>query len=295
MTKDEKGETMNLPVTVSVIIPTYNRLWALKDAVKSVHQQTYIDYELIIVDDGSTDGTGEWIKKFASEAIYIWQENRGVSSARNCGIAAARGKFIAFLDSDDRWFPEKLAIQVVAMEGGHSVSHTEEIWIRKAKRVNPRVKHKKHSGNVFLKSLPLVIISPSSVMIKREVFDEVGLFDEGLLAAEDYDMWLRITAIHPVHFIEAPLIIKSGGHKDQLSQKYWGLDMLRIYALEKVLRSGVLDSEGRLEERVAVMEEIVKKAVVVFKGAKKRGNIEGATYFENKAKEYEKYIKGEKK
>jgi glycosyltransferase involved in cell wall biosynthesis len=294
MTKDKKGETTNLPVTVSVIIPTYNRLWAIKDAVKSVHRQTYIDYELIVVDDGSTDGTGEWINKFASDAIYIWQENRGVSSARNSGIAVARGKYIAFLDSDDRWLPEKLTVQVEAMEGGDPVSHTEEIWIRNGKRVNPRVKHKKHSGNVFLKSLPLVIISPSSVMIKREIFDEVGLFDESLLAAEDYDMWLRITAIYSVHFVEVPLIIKNGGHKDQLSQKYWGLDMLRIYALEKVLKSGVLDGEERLEERVAVVEEILKKAVVVFKGAKKRGNVEGADYFENKAKEYEKYIEEKK-
>lgn len=292
---DQRGKVVNSPVTVSVVIPTYNRLWSLKDAVKSVKSQTYTDFEMILVDDGSTDGTDRWIEKSVSGVVYIRQENRGVSSARNRGIEASRGEYIAFLDSDDRWLPEKLSIQVEAMEGGHSISHTEEIWMRNGVRVNPRIRHKKHSGNIFLKSLPLVIISPSSVMIRREVFDDVGLFDENLLAAEDYDMWLRITARYPVHFIDSPLIVKTGGHEDQLSQKYWGLDMLRIYALEKILRSGVLDGYRRREERNAVMKEIVKKARIVRGGAKKRGNVEGETFFNNKAKEYEDYIKGKSK
>jgi len=292
--KDE-GEREYRPVAVSVIIPTYNRMRPLEDAVKSVQSQTYRDFELIIVDDGSTDGTDRLIEKSAPDAVYIRQENRGVSSARNRGILASKGKYIAFLDSDDRWLPEKLSLQVGAMEEGHFVSHTEEIWIRNGRRVNPGARHKKHSGDIFLKSLPLVVISPSSVMIRREIFDDVGLFDEKLLAAEDYDMWLRITVSYPVHFIEKPLIIKNGGHEDQLSRKYWGLDMLRIYALEKILSSGVLEGDERLGERVAVMEEIVKKARIVSGGAKKRGNVDGERYFKNKAREYEDKIQSNTK
>ncbi|MBN1572244.1 MAG: glycosyltransferase family 2 protein [Deltaproteobacteria bacterium] len=295
MNIDNGEKDKGSPIAVSVIIPTYNRIRSLEDAIKSVHSQTYGDFELIIVDDGSTDGTDRLIEKSAPDAVYIRQENRGVSSARNRGILASRGKYIAFLDSDDRWLDEKLSLQVKAMDEGHLVSHTEEIWIRNGVRVNPGARHRKHSGNVFVKSLPLVIISLSSVIIRREVFDDVGLFDEKLLAAEDYDMWLRITARYPVHFIERPLIVKTGGHRDQLSRRYWGLDMLRIYALEKILRSGVLDGDERQGDRIAVMEEIVKKAKIVGGGAKKRGNIEGEIYFKNKAREYEEKIQSSPK
>ncbi len=275
---------------VSVIIPTYNRLWALPEAIKSVFEQTSSSFELIIVDDGSTDGTEVWVRENHPSAKYIKKENGGVSSARNRGIGESRGRYIAFLDSDDRWLPEKLERQIEVMELGHAVCHTDEIWIRNQKRVNPRNKHKKYSGDIFLKSLPLVIISPSSVMIKREVFDEIGLFDENLFACEDYDMWLRLTSRHPVYFIDEPLIIKYGGHDDQLSKKYWGLDILRIYALEKILNDN-LEGDDRIE---AVIREIIKKSKIIRKGAQNRVNKEIVNLYDEKIREYERKLSDDK-
>ena len=274
-------------VVVSVVIPTHNRAWALPSAVESVFEQRFDRWELIVVDDGSTDGTGDWIQKHAPRARYIYQDNRGVSTARNRGIEAARGRYIAFLDSDDRWLPEKLARQVAVMEGeGADVSYTDEIWIRNGRRVNPKKRHKKHSGDIFLQSLPLVIVSPSSVMIRREVFSDVGLFDETLLACEDYDLWLRITCRYPVKYIDEALIVKTGGHDDQLSHRWWGLDMLRVYALEKILAVDELSPERAR----AVMEEIVRKGRVVLGGAKRRGNDPAVRYYEDMVNRYERRL-----
>lgn len=271
---------------VSVIIPTYNRLWALPEAIKSVLDQTFSSFELIIVDDGSTDGTEKWVKEKCPSAKYIKKENGGVSSARNRGIEKSRGRYIAFLDSDDRWLPEKLERQIKVMDSGHAVCYTDEIWIRNRKRVNPRLKHKKYAGDIFLKSLPLVIISPSSVMIESDIFDEIGLFDEELLACEDYDLWLRLTSRYPVYFVDEPLIIKYGGHDDQLSKKYWGLDTFRIYALEKILSDNLTDDD-RIE---AVIREIIKKARIILKGAENRGNKELANLYDEKIREYERKL-----
>jgi len=274
-------------VVVSVIIPTHNRIWALPKAVESVCEQRFDRWELIVVDDGSTDGTGDWMARHAPRARYIYQENHGVSAARNRGIEASVGRYIAFLDSDDRWLPGKLYRQVSIMESeGAMVSYTDEIWIRNGRRVNPRERHKKYDGDIFLQSLPLVIVSPSSVMIHREVLGDVGPFDETLLACEDYDLWLRLTSRYPVRYIDEPLIVKTGGHDDQLSKRFWGLDMLRIYALEKILSEDEL-SPNRAR---AVMEEIVKKGRVVLGGAKKRGNDPAVQYYEDMVKRYERRL-----
>ncbi|MBN1883578.1 MAG: glycosyltransferase [Deltaproteobacteria bacterium] len=274
-------------VDVSVIIPTHNRLWALPGAIESVQEQRFTRWELIVVDDGSTDGTRDWIKRHAPRVRYIYQENRGVSAARNRGIAQANGRYIAFLDSDDRWMPEKLARQVSVMEAeGAEVSYTDEIWIRNKRRVNPKKRHKKFTGDIFLQSLPLVIVSPSSVMIQRLVLSDVGLFDEMLLACEDYDLWLRITSRYHVRYIDEALIVKTGGHDDQLSHRFWGLDMLRLYALEKILNTEKLSRERAR----AVMEEIVKKGRVVLGGAKKRGNDPAVRYYEDMVNRYERLL-----
>lgn len=239
------------------------------------------------MDDGSTDQTCDWIKKYAPRARYIYQSNRGVSAARNRGIMASVGRYIAFLDSDDRWLPEKLTRQVSVMEKeGANVSYTDEIWIRNGRRVNPKKRHKKFSGDIFLQSLPLVIVSPSSAMIRREVFSDVGLFDEALLACEDYDLWLRLTCRYSVKYIDEALIVKTGGHDDQLSRRFWGLDMLRLYALEKILATDELSPERAR----AVMEEIVRKGRVVLGGAKKRGNDPAVRYYEDMVNRYERRL-----
>ena len=164
---------------VSVIIPTYNRRVRLEKAVESVLGQTYPDFELIVVDDGSEDSTRDLISRYGSRISYLPQENRGVSAARNRGIAAARGELIAFLDSDDWWDKDKLKLQVKALEEDPSylISHTEEIWYRRGKRLNPRKIHQKSGGGLFARSLPLCVVSISTVIARRELFEEVGGFD----------------------------------------------------------------------------------------------------------------------
>jgi glycosyltransferase involved in cell wall biosynthesis len=270
--------------TVSVIIPTYNRMDVLKNAIESVLAQTYQDFELFIIDDGSTDNTREMLAEYGERVTYLFQENRGVSSARNLGIRSSTGRFVAFLDSDDVWLPEKLERQVAIMEQNPDLQlcHTEEIWIRRGVRVNPKKKHKKHSGYIFQYCLPLCVISPSSVMIRRTLFEKIGDFDESLPACEDYDLWLRITKEYPVYFIEEPLLIKHGGHPDQLSGKYWGIDRFRIQALEKLLQTGDLTSE----QRDLTLQELQRKCRIVANGCLKRQKLEERKRYTQIPKKY---------
>lgn len=259
---------------VSAIITTYNRRPFIREAIESVLSQDYKLKEIIVVDDGSEDGTEEEVKKYPVK--YVWKENGGISSARNLGIKISVGEYIAFLDVDDLWTRKKISTQVAEMgRSGYEVSYTDEIWIRNGKRVNQKKKHRKYSGFIYERCLPLCIISPSSAVIRRKIFDEVGLFDESLPVCEDYDMWLRITARYPVLFIEKPLIVKRGGHSDQLSKKYEAIDRFRIKALLKMIESGALNSDMKRK----TLLEIEKKSMIVAKGAKKREKVEEAEYY----------------
>ncbi len=270
---------------VSVVIPTYNRLPKVKEAINSVLKQTYRDFELWIVDDGSTDGTGKALKVFGNEIKCISQANRGVSAARNLGLRVSRGKYVAFLDSDDLWQPRKLEIQVRCMEANPQfpLCYTDEIWIRRGVRVNPRKKHAKYSGWIFEKCLPLCIISPSSALMKRTLLDEIGGFDESLPVCEDYDFWLRVTRRVPVLFIDRKLIVKRGGHPDQLSNRSWGNDRYRVMALEKLMRSQDL----KAEEGKMVSRELARKCHILSRGFYKRGKREEGRRYEELAKQYD--------
>jgi len=268
---------------VSVIIPTYNRAWVLKEAIDSVLAQEFRDFELIVVDDGSTDNTPQILEFYAQDLTVIRQPNRGVSAARNRGIVAANGRLISFLDSDDLWLPRKLSSQVNFFNSNPEVviNQTEEIWIRNGVRVNPKTRHHKPSGMIFEQSLALCLVSPSAVMMKRSLFDAVGLFDEDLPACEDYDLWLRISWRYPVHLIETPLIIKRGGHADQLS-KAPGLDKFRIQALKNIIESGHLE-EASYQAAVRTLQE---KCTIFAGGCRKRGKDAEAQYFEELADQY---------
>ncbi len=256
--------------SISVIIPTYNRIKTLPRAIESVLVQTHPADELIIVDDGSTDGTATWIGKHYPQIKLIKQQNCGVSTARNRGIEVAGGEWIALLDSDDEWLPEKLAKQLALLvsEPELKLVHSDEIWIRNGVRINQMKKHTKKGGWIFQDCLPLCAISPSAVMIHRSIFDDVGRFDESLPACEDYDLWLRITSRYPALYCDEPLIQKYGGHEDQLSRKYWGMDRFRIKALVSILEADELD-EG---DYAAALEMMLGKAKVVLSGAIKRNN-----------------------
>ena len=263
---------------ISLIIPTFNRCSTLQRALTSVLQQTILPDEIIVVDDGSTDGTAQMMSREFPELVYVAQENKGVSAARNKGIQLAQGDWFAFLDSDDTWLPEKLAMQICALTESPEIKicHSDEIWIRNGVRVNAMLKHKKAGGWIFKQYLPLCAMSPSAIMIHRSVFDDVGLFDESLPACEDYDLWLRITAKYPVLFIEQPLINKYGGHDDQLSHQYWGMDRFRIQALEKIITHPGLSSENKKD----ATQMLVKKARIFKNGALKRGKTEAAQSYQ---------------
>ena len=269
---------------VSVIIPTYNRAQLLLQALKSVQKQTLSADEVIVVDDGSTDTTQEIVHRYFPNFRYVYQENKGVSAARNLGISKANNIWVAFLDSDDEWLPNKLAIQMemLTRQPRYMLCHTDEIWIRNGKRVNPMKKHKKYGGCIFSKCLPLCLISPSSVVIHRDLFEEIGLFDESLPACEDYDLWLRVCSRYSVLFIDTPLLIKYGGHQDQLSRRYWGMDRFRIYTLEKIIQSAGMP----MDEYRDVVNVLLQKIDIYVQGAKKRGRQSDVIYYESKKKEY---------
>jgi len=255
--------------SISVVIPTYNRGHSLAAALDSVLEQSIQPLEIIVIDDGSTDDTSTLLQERYPDVMSYRQSNHGVSHARNRGIESARGDYIALLDSDDAWYPGKLEAQLKELERDSTtrLCHTDEHWIRNGKRVNQRFRHAKRGGKIFQHCLPLCAISPSASLIHRSVFDDIGYFDEELPACEDYDFWLRLTAIEPVAYCDAPLVIKHGGHSDQLSRRYMAMDRFRLIALEKILLSGVLNDE---DEQAAV-DTMIEKFRVYSAGAMKRG------------------------
>lgn len=256
-------------MSVSVIIPSYNRAHTLARALDSVLAQSVLPDEIIVIDDGSTDATSALLQRYPQVKV-IQQPNQGVSAARNAGIQAARSEWIALLDSDDAWLPNKLALQLQALteQRESRLCHSEEIWIRHGVRVNAMHKHAKSGGWIFARCLPLCVISPSASVLHRSLFADYGLFDPALPACEDYDLWLRICAHEPVLFIEEPLIIKYGGHADQLSRHYWGMDRFRLQALQKLLDANQLDSQ----QRAAVISTMHHKIGILRQGAHKHQN-----------------------
>lgn len=256
--------------TVSVVIPTFNRIHVLPRAVESVLKQTYPVHEIIVIDDGSEDTTEAWLKQQTRPIRTIKQQNHGVSHARNRGIEIATGNWIALLDSDDYWHNDKLEKQLRALhlQSDLRFCHCDEIWIRNGTRVNPKNKHRKGAGDLFEQSLALCAISPSAALIHRELFETYGLFDEALPACEDYDLWLRITASEQIAFVDEMLLTKTGGHDDQLSRRFAVMDRYRLSALAKLLCANTLNAQ----QRQRALEMFFYKRDIVKAGAVKRNN-----------------------
>ncbi len=279
---------------VSVIIPTFNRARKVARSISSVLDQTFTNYEIIIVDDGSSDGTANSLAQFKHNSkikCLSHPKNLGVSAARNNGIMASRAPLLAFLDSDDYWLPEKLVVQVKFFRQNPKavVCQTEEVWIRKGQRVNPRKKHRKPSGYIFKPSLKLCLVSPSAVMLKRSLLDEVGFFDEDLPVCEDYDLWLRISSQYPIYLIDQNLAVKEGGDPDQLSSKHKGMDRFRIKAMMKLIRSGQLNED----QCQAVLQELAIKCRIYGNGCIKRGKDEEGEFYLQLPEKVKKGISGD--
>jgi glycosyltransferase involved in cell wall biosynthesis len=255
---------------ISVVIPSYNRKHSLARALQSVLDQESPVDEIILVDDGSSDGSGAMVEQTFPGVKILRQENLGVSAARNRGIEAARFDWIALLDSDDSWLPCKIAKirQAHRQQPDFVLFHSDEIWVRNGLRVNPMVKHRKSGGWIFEQCLPLCAISPSASVMKKTVLESLGMFDETLPACEDYDLWLRLCHRYPVHYLDQPLIVKYGGHADQLSRQHPAMDQFRIRALHRLLVGASLSPE----QQAAATAMLLTKLDILIRGAVKHGN-----------------------
>lgn len=257
---------------ISVVIPSFNRRHTLERALDSVFTQTSAADQVILVDDGSSDASAELVARAYPQVEILRQRNLGVSAARNNGIAAAVHDWIALLDSDDSWLPQKIA-RIRAAHAQHQdyvLYHSDEIWMRRGVRVNPMNKHRKSGGWIFDRCLPLCAISPSASVIKKAVLQELGMFDRSLPACEDYDLWLRLCQRYPVHYLAEPLIVKYGGHEDQLSRRYPVMDRFRVRSLQRLLESGKLSPR----QEAATVSMLRHKLDILLKGAHKYRNLE---------------------
>ncbi len=257
-------------IKTSVIIPTYNRCILLKRALKSVIYQSKKPDEIIVVDDGSTDKTEIMVKENFSNIKYFFIKNKGVSSARNFGILKSKNEWISFLDSDDEWHKEKHRKQISFIQNNKYCKflHTNEKWIKNGVFKNQKFKHLKKGGDIFEECLKLCCISASSVILKKSIFKDYGMFDENFDVCEDYELWLRISAKEKVYFLEDELIFKHGGHLGQLSKKNWGMDRFRVNAIEKNIKNNFFDKN---QISVAI-NYLQKKINIIIIGAIKRNN-----------------------
>ncbi|MCK5738615.1 glycosyltransferase [bacterium] len=269
---------------VSVIIPTFNRASFTREAIDSVLAQKFTDFEIIVVDDGSDDDTEAILRASHLPIQIIRQPNMGVSAARNAGIQAAKGTYLAFLDSDDLWKKDKLWHQIHFFQDHPTakICYTGEEWIRNGRHVNQTKNHAKYDGWIFEHLLPRCIISASSIMFHREILAAVGLFDTDLEICEDYDLWLRIGAKFPIYLLPEKHIIKRDGHPDQLSHKYWGMDRWRVQALDKLLKTCEL-TPG---QRSLTIAELRRKYQILIQGFEKHGKTTAAAKYRQLAETY---------
>ena len=271
---------------VSVVIPTYNRAVLLREAIASVLRQCYAPLELIVVDDGSTDATFACLRPLR-ELRIVRQDHTGMpGQARNAGARVARGEYLAFLDSDDLWLPHKLAMQVAAAAAaGDAINHTRERWLRGGRVISQRGQRHRRSGDLFADSLRKCIIGPSTVLLLRQAFAEAGGFREDLEIAEDYELWLRLTARYPVGYVERESVIKRAGHGDQLSERYGHIELFRLRALRDLLERRD-QRHFTPRQRAAAAAELARKARIYAAGCRKRGRLAEAKHYASLARRW---------
>jgi glycosyltransferase involved in cell wall biosynthesis len=192
---------------VSIIIPAYNAEKYLRDTIDSAIAQTYKNYEIIVVDDGSTDRTQNILAEYGDKIRVVRQSNKGTAAACNAGVATARGTWVCFLDADDIWLSDKLALQVERCNGS-VISHTDSVCfgdgmvgeIRRSSFEPP------YSGQVLKELLVVNFITKSTVMMRRNVFNHYGGFDEGYVTCEDWQFWIKVCAEHELGYLPEPVV-----------------------------------------------------------------------------------------
>ena len=253
--------------SVSVVIPVYNRSALISRAIDSVLAQDCPPDEIIVVNDGSNDVTADKLADYGSSIHVIHLDsNQGVSTARNIGVERASSEWIAFLDSDDEWSTQKLEAQLAHIKQHPylDILQSKELWIRHGHTLNQKKYHQKQSGWIWDISLDRCMISPSSVMIKKQLFNQYNGFNPSLRVCEDYDLWLRISRWHPVGLEDSISLIKYGGHSDQLSASSV-MDQYRVTAL-----MNALTQETDPEYQEPLREILEKKLTILIKGSQKR-------------------------
>lgn len=292
---------------VSVIIPVYNRARLVREAVESVRAQTIPDLELIVVDDGSTDDTPAVLAELAAAppdgrlTVRRIAHDGHPGAVRNRGAERARGRYLAFLDADDLWRPQKVERQLAlhgrgtaGATGAPRISHTRELWLRNGREISQRGMNHAREGDVFADALGKCTIGPSTVILERRLFEESGGFREDLEIAEDYELWLRITAREQVAYLDEPLTVKRAGHGDQLSEKYGQIEVFRIAALRELVRGGFfdrVDAELRADHgpgrSAPARAELARKCRIYAAGCEKRGRHTEAAVYRAEAAEYD--------
>lgn len=262
--------TSSLP-QVSVVIPVYNREKFLKRAIDSVLAQTFDDFEIIVVDDGSTDGTPELLQCYKDQIITIRQENAGAAAARNAGIAAARGEFLAFLDSDDEWRADKLFAQI---EYCKTHPHFALVYTDMVEVVDDVQVHESYlrsgayrrvgEGNLYRSLLEENFIFTPTVLLRRKVAIELGGFDTDLKICEDRDLWLRVAQVYPIGFLDRPLTVRyrHGGNLTSDQELYL---LSHISMFEKQLTwavDGCPDTVPLIKEKLAARNEDVGRLYI---------------------------------
>jgi glycosyltransferase involved in cell wall biosynthesis len=266
-----------MPPEVSVIVPAFDRAALLPRALASALAQKGPSLEVIIADDGSTDDTPAVLSRYAGDprVRVLRLPHGGVSRARNAAVAAARAPLVAFLDSDDEWLPGKLAAQCALLrETGLSICQTGETWIRNGVRVNPPAHYVKRGGDLFALSLRHCMITPSSVLMTRALYESAGGFDPDFPACEDFEFWLRIVPDHQVGLIPKAYLVRYGGHPGQLSMRYAAQDRFRIRAIALLLERNKLDPA----RRALAFEALEEKLGIYETGCRKRGNADGSAW-----------------
>jgi len=281
-----------MSLRISVVIPVYNRPVLLLRALNSVARQTHLPCEVLVVDDGSCPKLDHL--NFGSSLPLRFlrnQTNLGVAAARNLGIREAVGEWIALLDSDDEWEPTKLEKQSIYLREFPETRavHTLEKWIRKGNEVIPPAYLDKQCDQLWERSLRHCLICPSSVLLHRSNFESVGYFDESLTVCEDYDYWLRMLLQFRIGLVHEKLVVKHGGHPDQLSTTVWGMDRFRVKALQKILSDRGLTDDRRL----LVLEVLVEKCSILAQGSEKREKCKEAKIYSDLADQYSVQLRRE--